>query len=409
MAEEGNKWTEVALGVVTGIGGFLEAGSIATASQAGAEFGFQLAWVVALGTISLAFLMEMTGRLAAISKRTYVDLLRERFGIRFFMLPLVAVLVVSLLALASEIGGVAIALQIATGISRQWFAIPVAVVGWFLLWRGTFKAVEQGTAMLGLVALVFAVGAWKLHPEWRHVGAALLPSRPSHDSARYWYLVMAILGASISPYLYLFYSAGAREDGWTPEYVSVNRVTSAVGNLFGGGLAVAVLVVAAMVFAPRHVKVESFEQISQMLATPLGHAGIGLFLATLCITCFGATTEIALATAYLLAQGFGWTWSENLRPGRDARFSVTYSTAIFAAALPIVAGVDPLALTNISMVLTAASLPVTVIPLLVLMNDREVMLTYVNGWLSNGVLIAIALISVALFLAAVPLQVLGGG
>ena len=409
MASESSKWSEVALGVVTGIGGFLEAGSIATASQAGAEFGFQLAWVVALGTISLAFLMEMTGRLAAISKRTYVDLLRERFGIRFFMLPLVAVLVVSFLALAAEIGGVAIALQIATGIPLQWFAIPIALVGWFLLWRGTFNAVEQGTAMLGLVALVFAVGAWKLHPQWKDVGASFLPSRPSHDVARYWYLVIAILGASISPYLFLFYSAGAREDAWTPEYVAVNRVTSLAGNVFGGGLNVAVLVVAAMVFAPTHVKVESFQQISQMLATPLGRAGIALFLATLCITCFGATTEITLATGYLLAQGFGWSWSENLRPGQNARFSVAYSVAIFAAALPIVVGVDPLALTNISMVLTAASLPITVIPLLVLMNDREVMLTFVNGWLSNTMLVFIALIAVALFLAAVPLQVLGGG
>ena len=82
------KWGEVTLGVVTSIGGFLEVGSITTASQGGAEFGYQLAWVLLLGIVSLAFLMEMTGRLAAVSRRTYVDLLRERFGMRFFVLPL---------------------------------------------------------------------------------------------------------------------------------------------------------------------------------------------------------------------------------------------------------------------------------------------------------------------------------
>ena len=70
------KWGEVALGVVTSIGGFLEVGSIATSTQGGAEFGYRLAWVLVLGTLSLALLMEMTGRLAAVSKRTYADLLR---------------------------------------------------------------------------------------------------------------------------------------------------------------------------------------------------------------------------------------------------------------------------------------------------------------------------------------------
>jgi Mn2+/Fe2+ NRAMP family transporter len=403
------KWAEVSLGIVTGIGGFLEVGSIATAVQGGAAFGFRLAWVVLLGTIALAFLMEMTGRVAAVSRRTYVDHLRERFGVRFFMAPLVVVLIVSFLVLASEIGGVSIALQMATGIGFQWWALPVALVGWLLLWKGTFTVVEQGTAMLGLVALVFAVGAWKLHPHWGDVGVALLPSRPDHDVARYWYLAVSILGASISPYLYLFYSAGAIEDEWTPEYLGVNRLTAALGNLFGGGLAIAALVVAAMVFFPRHIQVDAYEQVALLLASPLGRAGFALFLATLCITCFGATLEITLAVAYLLAQGFGWPWSENMKPGSDARFSASYSVALLAAALLIAVGLDPLALTNVSMVLTAASLPLTVVPLVVIMNDSDVMSHDRNGWISNSALGAIALLSLVLLVAAIPLQVMGGG
>ena len=64
------KWGEVALGIVTSIGGFLEIGSIATAAQGGAEFGYQLAWAVVLGVAALAMLMEMTGRLSVVSGRT---------------------------------------------------------------------------------------------------------------------------------------------------------------------------------------------------------------------------------------------------------------------------------------------------------------------------------------------------
>ena len=403
------KWGEVALGLVTSIGGFLEVGSIATSAQGGAEFGYQLAWVLLLGTLSLAMLMEMTGRLAAVSKRTYADLLRERFGFRFFVVPLVAVFVVSLLVLMSEIGGVAIALQMASGIDFRWWAIPIALLGWFLLWRGNFSIVEQGTAMLGLVAISFAVGALVLHPTWPTLGRALLPSLPSHDHARYWYLAVAILGASISPYLYLFYSAGAVEDEWTIEHLSVNRVTAGAGNVFGGGLAIAALVTAALMLAPRGIRVEHYEQIALLLATPLGRTGFVLFIATLFVTCFGATLEIVLAMAYLLAQGFGWSWSENLKPGKDARFSTSYSVLILLAALPIALGADPLSLTNISMVLTAASLPVTVVPLLVLMNDGDILSSHVNGWPSNLALVVMGLLSLVLLVAALPLQLLGGG
>jgi Mn2+/Fe2+ NRAMP family transporter len=365
--------------------------------------------VLVLGTLSLALLMEMTGRLAAVSKRTYADLLRERFGYRFFLLPLVAVLVVSFLVLASEIGGVSIALQMATGISFPWWAIPVALLGWVLLWRGTFGIVEKGTALLGLVAVVFAVGALKLHPVWPAVGRGLLPSAPSDNRARYWYLAVSILGASISPYLYLFYSAGAIEDEWTIEHLGVNRVTAGLGNAFGGLLAIAALLAAALVLAPRGIRVDRYEQIAMVLASPLGRAGFVLFLATLCITCFGSTLEIVLAIAYMLAQGFGWPWSENLKPGKDARFTTSYTVVLLLAAVPIAIGMNPLALTNVSMVATAASLPITVIPLLVLMNDGDVLLKHTNGWLSNGALVIIALLSVMLLVAAIPLQLLGGG
>jgi len=403
------KWAEIALGVVTSIGGFLEVGSIATSSQGGAEFGYQLAWVIVLGTVSLAVLMEMTGRLAAVSKRSFGDQLRERFGLPFFVIVLVVTLIVSFLVLAAEIGGISIALQMATGVAFRWWAIPAGLLGWLVLWRGTFTVVEQGTALLGLVAVAFAVGAVRVHPDWGSVVAGLVPSRPVHDSARYWYLVVSILGASISPYLYLFYSAGAMEDGWDTEYLGVNRVTAGLGNVFGGGLAVAVLVVAGALFAPRHIRIDQYEQLGLLLASPLGRAGFVFFLSTLFVTCFGATLELTLAMAYMLAQGFGWAWSENLRPARDARFSVTYSIVIILAALVIACGADPLALTNLSMVLTSASLPLTVIPLLALMNDGDVMSSHCNSVWGNTALGAIALMSIALFVAALPLQLVGGG
>src|SRR3954468_22054610 len=97
------KLLQLGLGIVTSIGGFLEIGSIATAAAAGAGFGYQLGWSVLLGTLCIAFLVEMSGRFAAVSGHTIPDAMRERFGAPLFAIPLFVMLAVSLIVLAAEI------------------------------------------------------------------------------------------------------------------------------------------------------------------------------------------------------------------------------------------------------------------------------------------------------------------
>src|SRR3954466_9551031 len=155
------KVLEIALGIVTSVGGFLEIGSITTAAQAGAGFGYQLVWSILLGTICIAFLVEMSGRFAACSKHTIPDAMRERFGINFFLVPLIVMLGVSLLVLAAELGGISAALNLATGIKIQVWAIPVMILSWLLLWKSTFSFIENGVSFLGLVTIVFAAAAIK--------------------------------------------------------------------------------------------------------------------------------------------------------------------------------------------------------------------------------------------------------
>ena len=402
-----SKLFEIALGIVTGIGGFLETGSLATSAQAGAGFGFQLIWAIGLGVICIAFLVEMAGRLAAVSHHTLPDAMRERFGIRFFLAPLVAVGLVSFLVLAAEIGGVALALQFASGVSYRVWALPAAGAVWLLLWKGTFGVVEKGASLLGLVTIAFLVGAVRLHAPLADVVAGLLPTAPAHDPARYWFTAVSIIGASVSPYLFYFYSAGAVEDGWDEGYLGVNRATAALGMTFGGGIAVAVLACAAMVLHVRGIQVDRYEQIPLLLSTPLGRAGFWLFVASLGVACFGAGLEIALQLAYLVAQGFGWRWGENLRPREAARFTLVYTLALPLAALVSVAGMDPLKLTVISMALTALSLPVTVVPLLVLMNDPLYLGEHTNGWISNAAVLAVSVIACIVALVAIPLQLMG--
>jgi len=401
------KLLHVALGVVTSFGGFLEAGSIATSVQAGAEFGYSLLWVLLLGVVCLVVLIEMSGRLAAVSHHTIAGAMRERFGFSFFLLPLIGVVAVSMLTLAAELGGVCMALQLATGIGFQWWALPVMLAVWLLLWRGTFGLIEDGVSLLGLVTVAFLIAAVRLHPSAGEVAAGFVPSAAPYAPSRYWFLAVSILGATLTPYLFYFYSSGAVEDGWDADDVPANRLVSAFGMGFGATLAAAVLVVAALVYT-RGVRLDSYDQIAPMLTDALGRWGYPLFVAALGIACFGAALEVSLALAYMIAQGFGWNWGENARPRDAARFSVSYTLALVLATALVVVGLDPLRVTNVAMALNAASLPLAVVPFLVLMNDREYVGEHVNGRLANVLVLVVVALACVLAVVSLPLELAGG-
>lgn len=403
------KILEIALGILTSIGGFLDVGAIATTAEAGSVFGFQLLWALMLGTVCVIFLVEMAGRIAAVSKHTLIDAVREHFGFRFQLILLCAELAIDFLVLASEIGGVCISLQLVTGISFQWWALPVAFAIWLLLWKGTFGVIENGVALLGLITLVFVVATFKLHPSLTKLGAGLLPTLPQQDTTHYLFIAVSILGAVISPYLFYFYSSGAREDEWDEGHLGVNRGVAVVGMSFGSAVATCVLIAAALVLKPKGIQVDSYEQAALMLTQPLGYWGFMLFAASLGITCFGAALEISLDTAYIVSQVFGWNWGENLHPKAAARFSLIYTVFVFLASLLMVIGIDPLQLTLFSMALTAVILPLELFPFLVLMNDERYLGKYRNGWISNSVVIFTIALAFVLAIVSIPLEILGGG
>jgi Mn2+/Fe2+ NRAMP family transporter len=402
-----SKWLQVGLGVVTSIGGYLDAGSFATAVQAGAAFRFQLLWTLLFGTLCMVGLTEMAGRLAAVSKHSLRDALHERFGFTFSLLVLVIGVLLDFLVLASEIGGVCLALQLASGISFQWWALPVAFMLWLLLWKGTFGVIQNGFALLGLVTVVFIVAVFCLPTPWRDVAAGLTPSLPGNQEAHYWFIAVSILGATISPYMIWFYSSGAIEDHWDESYLGANRAIAGIGMGFGSSIAAAILIVAALVLYPRGIRVDHYEQAALMLIGTFPRWGFALFLASLAIACFSAALEVALAIAYGVAQVFGWTWGEDKQPREAARFTLVYTAGIFLSSLLILLGVEPLRLTVMTMALLAASLPLVAVPLLLLINDPEYVGQHTNGPLGNAVVIFVIAIAFVLAAVAVPLQITG--
>ncbi|MFB2608385.1 divalent metal cation transporter, partial [Rhizobium phaseoli] len=151
-----------------------------------------------------------------------------------------------------------------------------------------------------------------------------------------------------------------------------------------------------------------YDQIAPILTPAFGEWGFYLFAASLGITCFGAALEASLGQAYLAAQGFGWNWSEDAKPGTNPAFALVYTGFIAIAVLPIAIGVDPLQLTIFSMAITALALPFGVVPFLFLMNDRNFVGEHRNGWISNTAVLAIIGLSFIVALITLPLQIFGG-
>jgi Mn2+/Fe2+ NRAMP family transporter len=402
------KVVNLALGVVTSIGGFVEVGSISTAAQAGSEFGFSLLWAIAIATLFLAALTEMAGRIAAVGKRSMVAAVRERFGFHFQIVPLGAELVTDILLLTAELGGAAIAVKMLTGIGFQWWIVPTGLAAWLVLWLGNFSVVEDGVGLLGIVTLSFVVAAWRLHPGIAPLARGLIPTMPHHDLTRYAFLSVSIVGATVSPYLLNFYASGAIEEKWTAQDLWINRLTAFLGMGFGSTVAMGCLVTAALVLGPRHVQVNSYEQAAQMFVPVFGRWAMTLFALSLGIGCFGAALEITLNIGYLLGQALGWTWGIEKKRRDTARFVTAFSIVLLLGMSIAVSGFDPLQVTLVSVALTVVIMPAIVLPFLVLMNDTEYVKAHTNGPVGNGFLAALTILGAVMALVVIPLELFGG-
>ena len=265
----------LALGILTAIGGFVDIGDLVTNALVGSRFGMSLAWVVVVGIVGICVFAEMSGRVAAVSGRATFDLVRERLGPRFGLANLLASMAVTLLTFAAEIGGVALALQLATDVNRYLWIPVVGAVVWVVLWRAKFSVLENAFGLGGLALIVFAVALWQLGPDWsdlwRQASRPVVPHDESHTT--YFYYAIALFGAAMTPYEVFFFSSGGVEERWTSRDLGTMRANVFVGFPLGGLISLAIAATAAVVYLPQSVQVETLGQIGLPVGVALGQLG----------------------------------------------------------------------------------------------------------------------------------------
>ncbi len=400
----------VALGILTAIGGFVDIGDLVTNAAVGSRFGLSLVWVVVVGVLGICVFAEMSGRVAAVSGRATFDLIRERLGPRVGLAALAGSMAVTFLTLTAEIGGVALALELASSINYLLWIPVVGVLVWVVLWRVKFAVLENAFGLAGLALIVFAVAVWKLGPDWGSlVSEATHPAVPgSEDTGTYWFYAVALFGAAMTPYEVFFFSSGGVEEKWGPSSLRTMRANVFIGFPLGGLLSLAIAAAAAIVLRPLGVEVTTLGQVALPVVTALGTLGIVLVLVGFFAATFGAACETGLSVGYSVAQYFGWQWGKFVEPLRAARFHTVVLLSCIAGVGILLTTVDPIMVTEYSVVFSALALPLTYFPILVVANDRTYLGRHVNGRVANTFGTVYLVVVVVASLAAIPLMVVTG-
>jgi Mn2+/Fe2+ NRAMP family transporter len=399
----------VALGILTAIGGFVDIGDLVTNAVVGSRFGLSLVWVVLVGVVGICVFANMSGRVAAASGRATFEVIRERLGPRAGLANLSASFLINLMTVTAEIGGIALALQLASSVNYLLWIPLAAVAVWLVIWRVKFSIMENVTGLLGLTLIVFAVALFLLKPDWGNLASQAIPAIPAEETgATYWYFAIALFGAAMTPYEVFFFSSGAVEEGWKIKDLIQSRINVLVGFPLGGLLSVAIAACAAVVLLPAGIAVTSLSQVILPVAAGAGKLGLAVVLLGLVAATFGAALETTLSSGYTLAQFFGWSWGKFRKPAEAARFHLAMIICLLVGTAVLATGVDPVLVTEYSVVFSAVALPLTYLPILIVANDPQYMGKHVNGRGVNVVAMVYLVVILVASLAAIPLMIVTG-
>jgi len=352
---------------------------------------------------------EMCGRVAAVTKRPVFDLVRERMGLSAALVTLIASLFINLMTVGAEIGGIALILELLVDAPVGTMALLGVVGLGLLIWRAPFEALERIFGYGGLLLFVFVVAAVQLQPDWGEVARGAVPEAPA--STLYFFVAVGLISAALLPYEVYFYSSGAVEERWGPNDLKVHRLNAVVGYGIGGILSIALMMVAAQAFEPAGVDPSHLGTVALGAEVSLGEAGLLLALLGMLFAIGGAAIDASFAAAYSLAQFAGWEWGKYRKARGAPRFTLAWMLFLALGLVAVSTGIDPIQLTELSVVFSVVALPLTYLPVLLVARDRTYMGDHVNGRLAGTVGWIYFVIICVLAVAAIPLLLAtnGGG
>ena len=378
-----------------------DAGGIWTYSQAGAQFGYGLLWVMIPMTLALIVVQEMTARMGAVTGKGLSDLIREEFGFRITFLLMVGLILTNFGNVVAEFAGIAGSLAL-FGIPI-WASVPFcAALVWIIVVKGSYQSMEKVFLMASFIYLAYILAGVLAHPDWKAAGMATLvpPNIHLFRSSSYLYMVIGVIGTTIAPWMQFYLQSSVVEKGITEKQYGASRLDVVVGCIFTDVVAWFIVVAcAATLFVHGHYDVKDGAEAAQSLRPLAGNYAYILFSVGLFNASLFAASILPISTAYAVCEGLGF------ESGLDKKFSEApffywlYTGLIVAGAGVILWPHLPLVkITILSQVVNGAVLPFVLIAMLVLINKRELMGRHINShffnivaWLTTIIMIVLTL------------------
>ena len=371
-----------------------DAGTITVFAQAGQGHGTRLLWVLVLLAPALFVVQEMASRLGAVTGAGHARLILERFGRVWCAFSLGDLIVLNFALLVTEFIGVALSLAY-FGISR-YVAVPLAAGGLIALTGGgSFRRWERAMYFLAAADLSVIGLAVLHHPAAASIGAGLIPRLGGQPGSRAMLLLIALIGTTISPWQIFFQQSNVIDKRITPRWLRYARIDIALGTVAFVAAAGAIMVACAGVLGGRagHDLIDA-GAIARLLALRAGGFAGALFAIALLNASLLGAGVVSLSSSYAASEVLGVKHSLH-RHFADARaFHGCFAGLVIAAAATVMIPSAPLgAITTLVQALAGILLPVALVLLLMLCNDRELVGPLTNPrWLNAIAAAAVTLI-----------------
>jgi NRAMP (natural resistance-associated macrophage protein)-like metal ion transporter len=359
-----------------------DAGGITTYSVAGASFGYSLLWSLIPITILLVIVQEMVARIGAVTGKGLADLIRENFGIKVTFFIMIGLLFANLFVTLAEFAGIAAAGEL-YGINRYLLVPLVAIFVLFLIIGLNYRFLEKFFFILIFFYLAYVISGFMAHPPWGFVLKQLV-TPAIHFNKAYLFLLIAVIGTTITPWMQFYLQSAIVEKGIKKEEYKYSKWDVIFGSLTTDIVSFFIIVTCAAVLFTRGIRIESAVDAAQALQPLAGHYSsllfaLGFFGAAL----FGAFI-IPLSTSFYICEAFGWESGVNKKL-RDAKgFYFLLSLMIFVPAfLMLLPKINLISLMLFAQFINGILLPAVLIIILKLVNNKKLMGEYVNNrWLN---------------------------
>jgi len=377
-----------------------DAGGITTYSVAGALFGYKLLWTLIPSFIVLAVVQEMNARMGIVTGKGLADLIRENFGVKVTFFIFLGLIVADIGNTATEFAGVAGSMDI-FGVTK-YISVPLVAIGvWILVVKGNYKISERIFLLFSFCLLSYVVSALLAKPDWAQIGNAIV--RPTmHFTSQYLSMVLGIIGTTIAPWMQFYMQSAVMEKGVKIEeykYVIWDVIIGCVATVV---VAFFIIVACAATLHVNGVVINEAKDAAISLKPFAGAFASQLFAFGLFVASVFSATILPLATAFYVCEAFGFEAGINKRLNEAPQFYALFAGIILVSAGIILIPNAPLiAITIWSQVLNAMLLPVVLVSMILMVNNKRLMGSYTNntfqnivGWTTVTVLIVLTVMLV---------------